>query len=535
MAVYQGKIILVVCTVAVCLFSGGCGERSRPILVRRVELRASTIGSLGEIISPDTVAVEGYGLVGGLGGTGSSDCPSELRAYLKQYILQQLPADKVDPDKLIDSRNTAVVLLRGLMPLSVSKGQRFDVRVVALGGSKTTSLKGGRLFGADLKRAGSGGMVTRTLAKVKGPVFVDTLGPSGAEETSGYVLGGGWVLDDYTVGLALFRADYITADAIRDKLEARFGGGTAKPLSGSQIKLKVPDKYKNRKRRFISLVGATYIAETPEGTSERIIALVVKLASSDDKEQSEIALEAIGAESLTKLAALLNSYNEEVRLRAARCMLNLDDDRALGTLAAIAEDRRSAYRLEALEAITAGARRNDATRIARRLLRDADFDVRLAAYESLRKADDISIMRSVIAGDFWLEEIVQTRHKGVFVSRGSQPRIVLFGAPIYCREDIFVQSRDNEITINARAGAEYVSVIRKLERRVDIPPISLRSSFKLSDIIRTLCESAIVEERSSVRPGLNASYADAIYILSQMCEKGMVEAEFRAGDPPKID
>jgi hypothetical protein len=215
-------------------------------------------------------------------------------------------------------------------------------------------------------------------------------------------------------------------------------------------------------------------------------------------------------------------------------MLNLDDDRALEPLRLIAEDRRSAYRLEALEAITAGARRNDATRIARRLLRDADFDVRLAAYESLRKADDISVMRSAIAGDFWLEQIVQTRHKGVFVSRSGPPRIVLFGEPI-CREDIFVQSRDTEITINARTGSEYVSVIRRLERRVDIPPISLRSTFELSDIIRTLCESAMVEEGSSVRPGLNASYSDAIYILSQMCEKGMVEAEFRAGDPPKID
>jgi flagellar P-ring protein precursor FlgI len=274
MAVYQGKIILVAGIVAVCLFSAGCGEPSQPTLVRRARLRASTIGSLGEIISPDTVTVEGYGLVGGLGGTGSSDCPAELRAYLKQYILQQLPADKVDPDKLIDSRNTAVVLLRGSMPLSVSKGRRFDVRVVSLPGSKTTSLKGGRVFGADLKRAGSGGMVTRTLAKVKGPVFVDTLGPSVAEETSGYVLGGGLVLDDYTVGLALFEPDYIAADAIRDKLDARFGGGTATPLSASQIKLKVPDKYKKRKRRFISLVRATYIGETPEDTSERTIALV---------------------------------------------------------------------------------------------------------------------------------------------------------------------------------------------------------------------------------------------------------------------
>jgi hypothetical protein len=144
-------------------------------------------------------------------------------------------------------------------------------------------------------------------------------------------------------------------------------------------------------------------------------------------------------------------------------------------------------------------------------------------------------MRSIVAGDFYLEQITQTIYKAIFVSRSGQPRIVLFGAPIYCRKDIFVQSADGSITVDARAGQEYVTVIRKLPRRPDIPPIQLKSSFELSDVIRTLCESAIVGEGSASRPGLNVSYADAIYILKQMCEQGAVAAEFRAGPLPKID
>ena len=181
------------------------------------------------------------------------------------------------------------------------------------------------------------------------------------------------------------------------------------------------------------------------------------------------------------------------------------------------------------------ASRNDAAVISRRLLRDSNFAIRLAAYENLRKLDDISIRRSLIAGDFHLEEIRQTRDKAIFVSRSGQPRIVLFGAPIYCRKDVFVQSADGNITVNAQAGQEHVTVIRKLPDRPDIPPYQLESSFELSDIIRTLCESAIVKEGSKLSPGLNVPYADAIYILKQMCEQGAVAAEFRAGPLPKID
>jgi len=37
---------------------------------------ATTIGSLTEVLSPELLPVEGYGMVGGLNGTGSSECPT---------------------------------------------------------------------------------------------------------------------------------------------------------------------------------------------------------------------------------------------------------------------------------------------------------------------------------------------------------------------------------------------------------------------------------------------------------------------------
>ena len=533
--IYQRKRAWVISIlVGVCLVVG-CGEpvTTKPEPVPELGV---TIGSLVEVFSPDAIAVEGYGLVGGLEGTGSAECPAPIRAYLKRYILQQLPEHKrVDPERIISNHNTAVVLLRAIMPTAISKNRYFDVRVVAHPDTQTTSLEGGRLWSAELKRAGRLGIATKALATVKGPVFIDTIGPLEVDKKAGYILAGGRVLDEYKVRVGLVRPDFRTAAVIRDRLNERFVDGTAKALSDSLIELKVPAKYKEQKQRFISIVKAMYLVERPEITVIRIETLVESLCGSQDKEQSESALEAIGNKCLTKLAGVVNSSDEEVRLRAGRVMLNLGSDRGLETLRTIAMNKGSAYRIEALEAITLAASRNDAATISRRLLRDANLEIRLAVYENLRRLDDVAIMQTLVAGDFYLEQITQARYKTIFVSRSGQPRIVLFGAPIRCRDDIFVQSSDGTVTINARPGEKHVSIIRSLPQRPDIPPIQLKSSFELSDIIETLCESAIVKEGSVVRPGLNVSYTNAIYILKQMCEKGMVEAEFRAGPLPKID
>ena len=446
--------------------------------------------------------------------------------------MKQLSRNSIDVKRLIDSHNTAVVRVYGMMPTAGAKNQYFDVGVSALEGTQTTSLEGGWLYRTELKIRSSFGMTMKILAAAEGPVYIDTIDPlEKNNKTAGYVLAGGTVLDEYNVRLTLRRPDYRTASLIRNRLNERFGNGTAKAVSPSLIQLAVPAKYKRQKQRFISIVKATYLAETRQAVKDRINAFIRKLAVSDDKEESEIALEAIGNRSFSKLTALLNSTDEQVRLRAARCMLNLGSDRGLDTLRKIATDAGSLYRRQALEAITTAASRNDAAAISRMLLRDEDPDIRLAAYEALRKLDDIAIMQSLIGHNFYLEQIAQTKHKMIFASRSGQPRIVLFGAPIYCRDNIFVESADGNITINAPAGEKYVSIIRKHPKRPNVI-VKLQSSFELSDIIRTLCEEPVKKNKDE-QPGLNVSYAEAIALLKQMCDKGALQAEFRAGPLPK--
>ncbi len=528
------KTICAVSTLIV-FFAGGCGEpagTSKVLTAPETDFGA-TIGSVTEAFSFELIPVEGYGLVGGLNGTGSGECPIQVREYLKQYILQQLGNDKVNSDELINSLDTAVVVIQGIMPTSVPKNQYFDVRVVALPGTQTTSLEGGWLYGTELKEAGGFNIAIKALATAKGAVFIDTLGTKETNKKIGYILGGGRVLNEYELKLGLRRPNYRTASLISNKLNGHFGSGTARAISPSQIELTIPAAYKKQKQRFVSIAKAMYLTETPEVVRERINTFIKKLAVSESTYASELALEAIGKESLSKLAVLLNSSQEQTRLGAARCMLNLGSDKGLNILREIASNKDSAHRIEALDAITLSASRNDAIAISRKLLRDSDFNIRLAAYENLRELDDIAVTQKLIARNFYLEQIAQTDYKGIFVYRSGLPRIVLFGTPIYCHDNIFIQSADGNITINAPTGQKYVSIIREHPKRPNVT-VQLKSSFNLSNIIQTLCEEPL-QKTKEIQRGLNVSYAEAITLLKQMCDKGVVEAEFHAGPLPKIN
>ena len=63
--------------------------------------------------------------------------------------------------------------------------------------------------------------------------------------------------------------------------------------------------------------------------------------------------------------------------------------------------------------------------------------------------------------------------------------------------------------------------------------LQLKSSFDLTDIIMTLCEEPSTKDKQE-RQGLGVSYSDMIALLKQMCDKGVISAEFRAGPLSKI-
>jgi hypothetical protein len=303
-------------------------------------------------------------------------------------------------------------------------------------------------------------------------------------------------------------------------------------VSPSVIEVTIPAEYRRRKMRFVSMIPATFLQVTNELTSARVNAYVQDLAASGDKERSEIALEAVGRESAGKLSTLLNAPDAEVRLRAGRCLLALGDNRGLTPLRDLALDPKSPYRLEALDAVMVSAKRADALTLAQRLLRDDDVAVVLAAYDGLRQMDDRVVAREGIGRSFLLEQVVQSSHKAIFVSRSGDPRIVLFGAPLRCRDNLFVESPDQTLVLDARAGQGFVSVIRKHPTRPGvIGPI--RSTPDVGEIVRILGGEAEAGPSGQLK-SLGVPYSQVIALLEQMSAKDAVAAQFWAGPLPKI-
>ena len=493
-----------------------------------------TIGSLAEVILPESISVEGYGLVGGLNRTGSSECPAEVRSYLSRYIMKQLPeGDISQTNQLINSLNTAAVSIEGIMPVESAQSNYFDIKVTALQGTQTTSLENGWLFTSEMKVIGSFGIKTDVLANAEGPVFTNEIDDTEINPRTGYILAGGRILKDYEIVILLRNADYELTNIIRNRLNQRFGPSIANAVMAGRVELIVPDRYKYEKRKFISMVKSMYLSETPEITQRRINVLAEQLAISPQTDEYEFALETIGRQSLGALTALLGLSDEHVRLRAARCMINLGNDSGLEILRQIALNRNSDYRIEAIKAIANASKKEEAASIIQRLLYGEDFKIRLAAYEQLRKMNDFVVKYEAVGRSFYLEQIAQAGKKEIYVTRSGRPRIVLFGTPLYCDKGIFIQSKNGEITINSPPDQEYVSLIRK-HPGFEGGFSQMRSSFELGDIIRTLCEEPAGEDEE-IGVGLGVSYADMIAILKQMCDRGAVIAAFHAGPLPKND
>lgn len=529
------KIVFIIVLPFLIVMFWGCeqdaSKTDKQKLEEPTELN-TTVGSLALLYDLSAVPVRGFGIVANLPGTGSSECPPDLRAILVKYIQQQIPdKDTINPNRFIDSKNTAVVEVYGLIPPVATKGQKIDLKVAALSSTQTTSLAGGRLFTTDLKgitRFTRFNEYSKTLAKAAGPIFTNKLETQNTKKNTGYILGGGVITNDALISLTLSEPSYFTASTINNRLNERFGPGTSNAISPSEIAIKIPDKFKSRKISFLEMVKLLYITNNSQLQQARIDSLVRRLAESEDKIISELALTAIGKGALDELAPLLDHPDQRIRLHTARCMLEIGDDRALGPLRKITIDRNSPYRIDAIKALGASAKRNDAIPILNRQLKDNDFDVRYAAYEQLRKLADISISQTIVAGNFFVDNVTAGGRKIIFVSRTDVPRIVLFGGPIYCKDDVFIESSDKNIIINAKPGEKFVSVMRKHPTQPKlIGPMA--AGFELTDIIRVLCEVLPVKDQPQLRPGLGVSYSDLITLLSQMCQIGAINAEFRAG------
>ena len=152
------------------------------------------------------VNVEDVSLVTGLAGTGSDPPPTPQRAALLDEMKKRNVAN---PNEILASGNTSMVLVRGFLRPGIQEGDRFDVEVRVPSQSETKSIRNGWLLSTHLKEMavlGEGIHEGRSLGIAEGPVLVDpTADPKkdAALVTRGRILGGGVALKSRPIGLVI--------------------------------------------------------------------------------------------------------------------------------------------------------------------------------------------------------------------------------------------------------------------------------------------------------------------------------------------
>ncbi|WP_243361688.1 flagellar basal body P-ring protein FlgI [Fundidesulfovibrio terrae] len=213
------------------------------------EGRAARIKDVASFSGVRTNQLVGYGLVVGLGGTGDKRGSD----FTIQSIWNMLDKMGVRVDKkTLRPANVAAVMVTCQMSATSRPGSKIDVTVSSLGDA--SSLVGGVLLMTPMK-----GVDGEIYALAQGPVAVGGYQASGAAAsatknvtTVASVPGGANVersvpfdfngQHDLTINLGY--ADFTTAMSVVKKINQTLGGGLARAVDASTVKLEIPEQFK---------------------------------------------------------------------------------------------------------------------------------------------------------------------------------------------------------------------------------------------------------------------------------------------------
>ena len=203
----------------------------------------------------------GFGLVGGLAGTGDDPKNALYTAAAISGMLSQF-GFQIPPES-INVKNFAAVAVTTNMPAYIKNGDRLDVAVSSIGSAK--SLEGGMLYQTLL--FGQDGNV---YAVAQGPVSLgDFVGGAGGARggkkftTVGRIVGGAIVENEIpstvlseagTIRLNLHRADFATAQNVCDAIQRAFGLSIAIARDAGTIEILVPTAYQTDLVPFIAAI-----------------------------------------------------------------------------------------------------------------------------------------------------------------------------------------------------------------------------------------------------------------------------------------
>ncbi|MGE4285766.1 MAG: flagellar basal body P-ring protein FlgI [Phycisphaerae bacterium] len=518
--------------ITACLLIAGCSGNKEPAKAdsELPELHLNnTVAAFCNLYAPGAVAVEGYGIVAGLGTNGSSECPTQIREYMIKLVQQMLgDTNRLEAIRFINSTDNAVVRVYGQIPAGAKRGQKFDLFVEALTNTQTTSLKDGSLFTCNLTTKSKLGVAgAKIIASGQGPMYVEqTENPQDLRK--GVVIGGGSFTEDNKLYLELKKPDYRLTSIIRNRINERFGEGTAAARSSHIVNLTIPKSFEGKYEKFGKLVTALYLPEDNEALIARTLLLARNLEDPID-DSIEYGLEAIGRPALTAITPLLDSDIAAVRLRAARCALNIGYEKAGDVLVELASTPGSPYKREAIEAIGESVASISTKSQLRQFLSDDDAEIKILCYEYLSEASDLSVMPKRTNSGFRIDTIITSKEPLVYVRRERSPRIVLFGMRIPLAGNIFISLDGGNILVNNPVGSENILLLRQHPGMKEvIGPVY--SKMTVDDLVDKLSDNSVLP--GGARAGLGLGFTDTVRILRKLKEMQCIKAEVVIGPAP---
>lgn len=515
------------CAAAAILAAGlSCTKPTKPTeprIPREVEIPAylnDTIGEVARFAGREGVAVQGYGFVTGLDGTGTKVLPPGIR----QQILDMMRRRKVDKaEEVLASADNAVVMVMGVLPPSIAAGEAFDLEVRAVPTTETTSLEGGFLLDCDLMQVvADRGVAVRSevLATGRGSIFVspfsgDEKSKASADPRIGRVLTGGRALKARHFRLILLTASVRTADQIVRLVNARFPGAAKETQDPGRVDLAIPREYQRDEVHFLDLVGALYLRESPDARDRRLNLLVETMQAGKDLDRVALCLEAMGPSVLPRLRPLASHPSEAVRFYVGQTMANLQDAQAVSVLEPIVLADASEFQEMAAESL-GRLRSGIGLGVLGRALNTRSARVRVAAWQAMARIAPRMFVSRVFRDKFVLSLVATKGEPFVYVSRTLMPEIAIFG-DVSVRPPVLAETR--RVVATALEGARQATLIARwhgTDYRVEAP-------LDLGGLVEKLALPMGTAETRNV-PGLDLSYSDAVGLLYEMSKKKALSA-----------
>lgn len=210
--------------------------------------------------------VIGYGVVVGLPGTGDNSRSTQIT---NKMLLLNL-GTVIDKENYIQKGSSAAVIVTATIPPFSKNGDKIDVTVSTLADAK--SLEGGVLVQTILKAPNG-----ESVAVAQGPLTVGGVNASGNGSskrttitTTGRIPGGAIMERDMTtdigdedsITLSLDKTDFTLVERMAQTISRLIA--PAKAIDGSSVRVTIPDKFRNDRVAFISLLENMEVRPTIE-------------------------------------------------------------------------------------------------------------------------------------------------------------------------------------------------------------------------------------------------------------------------------